>query len=298
MPTRPLPNDPSLEHLRKDAKRLRNAVRARDAAAVARVAEFHPRAPHALDRFTLSDAQLVVARSFGLASWAKLRQHLTAIAPFIWNPPSAPDPRSLVDVFVRLACLAYDGWEPSNSARAQRMLTEHPELPSSNLYAAAAAGDVAAVREAIERDAALVNAKGGPLAWAPLLYACYSRLESVDVHRSTLEVARLLLSRGADPNAGFLYSGSYAFTALTGVFGRGEDWPNQPPHPDCERLARLLLEAGADPNDAQTLYNRHFQENDDHLKLLFSFGLGRDKGGPWVRRLTDEIRAAPTSEGS
>src|SRR5439155_24448274 len=37
--------------------------------------------------------------------------------------------------------------------------------------------------------------------------------------------------------------------------------------------------------DSQTLYNRHFEENDDHLKLLFAYGLGRDTRGPWVKRM-------------
>jgi hypothetical protein len=50
----------------------------------------------------------------------------------------------------------------------------------------------------------------------------------------------------------------------------------------------VLLEAGADPNDAQPLHNRHFEENDDHLKLLFEYGLGQDKGGPWLKRLNDQ----------
>src|SRR5262249_52038485 len=58
---------------------------------------------------------------------------------------------------------------------------------------------------------------------------------------------------------------------------------NELPHPRCDTLARLLLDAGADPNDTQTLYNRHFEPNDDHLRLLFSYGLGRDCGGPWIR---------------
>ena len=35
MPTRPLPNDPSLEHLRKQAKRLRNAVQEAEAESLA-----------------------------------------------------------------------------------------------------------------------------------------------------------------------------------------------------------------------------------------------------------------------
>src|SRR5206468_8786799 len=104
---------------------------------------------------------------------------------------------------------------------------------------------------------------------------------------STLEVARLLLSRGADPNAGFLLNGSYVFTALTGAFGRGEDNMNEIPHPEWRALATLLLEAGADPNDSQTLYNRHFEENDDHLKLLFAYGLGTKASGPWFARMSD-----------
>jgi ankyrin repeat protein len=292
MPTRPLPNNPSLEHLRKAAKRLRNAVLAGEADAVGQVEEFHPLGNQAVGRFSLADAQLVAARSHGFATWTQLKRHLSEIAPFIWNPPPPPNPESRADVFLRLACLTYSGWHRSNPARALRMLADHPELADANIYTAAAVGDVAAVRTLIDRDPALVNAKGGSLRWDPLLYACYSRLpgsvsEKQEHAPRTLAVARLLLSRGADPNAGFLHSGSYAFTALTGAFGRGEDWSNQPPHPECDRLASVLLEAGADPNDAQTLYNRHFEENDDHLKLLFRYGLGRDKGGPWLKRLND-----------
>ncbi len=186
-----------------------------------------------------------------------------------------------------MACLTYVDWHRSNPEKARRLLAEHPDLASANISTASALGDVATVRRMIDADADLVNGKGGPLRWEPLLYACYSRLDGIP-GCSTVDVARLLLSRGADPNAGFLYAGNYAFTALTGVFGRGEDWPNQPPHPECDTLARLLLEAGADPNDSQALYNRHFKENDDHLKLLFEYGLGQDKGGPWLTRLRDE----------
>jgi ankyrin repeat protein len=284
MPTRPLPNNPSLEHLRKESKRLRKAVQLGDADALARVHEFHPSAGRALARFTLADAQLVAARSYGFTSWAKLKQHLAEITPFFWTAPAHPDPDSRVDVFVRLACLTYTGVHPS-PARARRLLADHPEIAQASIYTGAAAGDVTAVGAILDRQPTLLNAKGGPLHWEPLLYASYSRLEASDPTHSTLEVARLLLSRGADPNAGILYEGRYAFTALTGAFGRGEDWPHQPPHPDCDALARLLLDAGADPNDGQTLYNRHFRDNDDHLKLLFAYGLGQERGGPWLTRL-------------
>lgn len=288
MPIRPLPNDPSVEHLRKQAKRLNKAVRAGDAAALMQVREFHPRANDALAHFALSDAQLVTARAYGFASWTRIRQHLTAIKPFIWNVPPAPsDSTPPADRFIRLACLIYGNWHRSNPAAARRLLADHPDLASANVYAAAAAGHVAAVRTMIERDPALVNAKGGPLNWEPLLYACYSRLDDGSPDRSTLEAARVLLAHGADPNAGLLWGGTYLYTAVTGAFGRGEDNINELPHPRCLELAALLLDAGADPNDSQTLYNRHFEENDDHLRLLFSYGFGRDTPGPWQQRLGD-----------
>lgn len=284
MPTRPLPNDPSLEHLRKEAKRLRRAVRAGDAAAIAEAREFHPRAAEAIARFSLTDAQLAIARRYGFASWPKLKAHLGAIAPFAWHTPAPQSVAApLDDVFVRLACLVYGAWHRSNVAKAERLLRENPDLDSATIYTAAAAGNVDAVRAAIDRDPALINVKTGPFKWQPLLYACYSRLDDAPPKRSSLEVARVLLERGADPNAGFMWNGMYPFTALTGAFGRGEDNVNELPHPRCDALARLLLDAGADPNDTQTLYNRHFEPNDDHLTLLFSYGLGRDRGGPWIR---------------
>lgn len=294
MPARPLPENPSLENLKKQAKRLHKAVRAGDAGSLALVKEFHPRADGAIAGFSLSDAQLVTARAYRFASWPRLRKHLEVVERFIWDPPTqVPEVAgsgSLVDTFVRLACLVYGDWHPSRAEKARRLLADHPELARAGIHAAATAGDVAAARAMIARDPALVNAKVDPLGWEPLLYASYSRLDSTDPGNSTLEVARLLLEAGADPNAGFLWRGNVPpFTALTGAFGEGEDGNNQPPHRHREALARLLLEAGADPNDGQTLYNRHFNRNDDHLRLLFSYGLGRDKGGPWFQRLGDRL---------
>jgi ankyrin repeat protein len=288
MPARPLPNDPSLEHLRKEAKRLQKAARAGDPDALRRVKEFHPRATGAGARWTLADAQLVTARSYGFANWTALKEHFAAIEPFVWSTPPRPNPATpLADVFVRMACLVYGDWQRTNIAKARRLLADHPEIASAKVYAAAAIGDVVNVRAMLDRDPALVNAKGGPLHWEPLLYACYSRIDDGGPGRSTVDVARLLLERGADPNSGFLWNASYALTALTGAFGRGEDNLNELAHPHALQLATLLLDAGADPNDSQTLYNRHFEENDDHLVLLFAYGLGRESRGPWLKRVGD-----------
>ena len=139
--------------------------------------------------------------------------------------------------------------------------------------------------KSIWADAKLANTKGGPNNWEPLLYACYSRVAP------TLDAARVLIDLGADPNAGFLWRGNIPpFTALTGAFGGGEGGANYPPHAQSLALARLLLDAGADPNDEQTLYNRHFEPDDDHLRILFAYGLGQDQNGPWFKRLGERLR--------
>jgi hypothetical protein len=73
---RDLPERPSLEHYRREAKELVRAHRAGDEAAHARAAAARPRA----DRFVLADAQLVLAREHGFRSWAELR-HAVGAAP-------------------------------------------------------------------------------------------------------------------------------------------------------------------------------------------------------------------------
>ena len=292
MPTRSLPTNPSLEHLRKQAKRLHRAVREGDAEALALVRELHPRPTEALERFPLADAQLVVARSYRFASWARLAHALEVIDLHNFDPPEDPAPAegSPADRFVRLACLSYGRWHPSLTATASSLLDHRPELSRETVYTAAAAGDVDALRGLLAADPALVSSRGGAFHWEPLLYACYSRLERPG--SSTLEAARLLLEAGADPDAGWLWRGNVPpFTALTGAFGEGEDGNNQPPHPHALELARLLLEAGADPNDGQTLYNRHFTASDDHLELLLELGLGQDRQGPWYRRLGERLHS-------
>ena len=132
--------------------------------------------------------------------------------------------------------------------------------------------------------------QGGPHRWEPILYLTYSRVAG----DGSVELARMLLDAGADPNAGFLWEGLPSpFTALTGALGRGEGDP--PPHAQALPLARLLLEAGADANDAQAIYNHSWTPGDDWLELLYEFGLGSGDGGVWRRRLG---AALPTPAGA
>lgn len=204
-------------------------------------------------------------------------------------------PQTVADEFCRLACLTYGAADhPDRWERARALLAEHPGIVGASIAAAAAAADVGAVTTHLAADPEAANLETGPHGWAPLLYLTYSRVGTADAPADRfLDCTRLLLDAGADPDAGFLWRGLPSpFTALTGVFGEGEQGPGRDPrHPHSAALARLLLTAGAHPNDGQALYNRMFRPDDGHLVLLFEFGLGRVDGGRWASLLNDLIES-------
>lgn len=297
VPSVPLPENASLEHLKKQAKLVQNLVAATDDGALGMVDEFHPRlnATEAAQSFKRSDAQLVIARLYGFPSWSRLRDHLRGVEE--WGRPDTADNEfdHDVDHFVAMACVSYSQHNPiERAAIAHRLLEENPNLSSASLAAMAVTGNHRALAEKIEQKPNVVDELCGPNRWPPLLYATFSRIDVVDPAFSTLAVATLLLDCGADPNAGFLWHGLVPpFTAITGALGRGE--ADQPPHPSALKLARKLLEAGADANDGQALYNNGLagSSHDDpaHLQLLVEFGLGTDTKGPWYERFGPRLTA-------
>ena len=262
-----LPEQPSLEQLRNQAKDLRDS-----------------------SGLPLWEAQLAVARRYGFASWTRLKRHVELLTRYSRFPERVAA-ESDADRFLRLACLSYYDDEPGQWDQARRILEREPGIAEGNVYVAAAAADADALRRVLAADPAAASREGGPFRWEPLCYLAYARHDPGISREATLEAARLLLDAEADPNAGYLWHGlPTPFTVLTGVFGEGELGPvRQPRHPHSLALARLLLEAGADPNDGQALYNRMFEPGNDHLELLFEFGLGTGDGGPWRRRLGDAL---------
>jgi hypothetical protein len=286
----PLPADPSLEQLRKKAKEFRDLVRSGNRKFTEVVRELHPRPPAAdtepdWTRFTLSDAQLVIARMYGFANWRRLREHLDVVARYSRSPQRGPGTGGdVTDEFLRLACLTHrprwrvrpgeDYDDTGRQARARRMLAADPSLAAASIHTAAAVGDVAAARALLDGDASLANAEGGPHGWPPLLYLTSSRLNIGD----PVEVARLLLAHRADPNAGYLPDGEPPpVTALSTVLHGRLDPVNQPAHRDAARLAKLLLDGGADPNDERAVGNACGYPHDDAaLALLLAAGLGHD----------------------
>ena len=291
VPSFSLPDDASLEQLRKQAKDLRDLAGAGVPGALELVAAHHPQGAHAV---TLTGAQLVVARHYGFSSWARLKRHLEMIERYRRAPdevaggpdePAGPGgPAGPADEFLALACLRFGGDDgPDRWERAARLLAGHPELARDSIHVAAAAADEQAVRTHLAADPALASRDGGPYGWPPLLYLAFARHDPLVSEAALLGTARVLLGHGADPNAGYLWHGLYPpFTAVTGALGGGET--DQPQHRHGFALAALLLAAGADANDGQALYNLQFGDDDRHLVLLFEHGLGRGDGGPWAAR--------------
>jgi hypothetical protein len=82
VPTKQLPANPSLDHLKHQAKDLLRQQAQREPSSAQRLREFHPNLRRATDQeifsthLTLSDAQLATARQYGFASWARLKRHI------------------------------------------------------------------------------------------------------------------------------------------------------------------------------------------------------------------------------
>ena len=290
-----LPNNPSLDRLRDEARKLQRGVIAGDPQATGLVHRHHPRPDIALakDRLPLHDAHVTVARAYGFTGWPALVRYLEAAAELSVDP-GALDEDSIdpPDRFCAWASLRYNESDaPPRRQAAAELLAADPGMVDRHVWAAASAADPRALAQHLDARPESANIGGGPFGWAPLMYLSYSRAPLNRSRDDVLSAARLLLDAGADPNAGYLWCGmSTPFTVLTGVFGEGEQGPRrQPRHPFATELATLLLQRGAHPVDQQTLYNRMFRADDSHLELLFAYRLADAGPSPWELRLGEAM---------
>ncbi|GAB3912241.1 hypothetical protein GCM10011575_37570 [Microlunatus endophyticus] len=290
MPARPrnLPEFPTLERMRAEARRLQRGLGSGDQKSLALARTYAPPGRDLeLGKPSLATAQWLLARSYGSPSWPRLKRRIELIMEYTRAPepagdePESDDPAGLADHLLRLGVLNYTRDRDRSFATAHDLLARHPELATADVFTMAVTGAAGRLRTALADDPAAANRTGGPYDWPPLLYLTSGRISNGP---SAVATTRVLLAAGADPDAGYLWHGmTSAFTALTCVLGGGEQ--GQPPHPAAIEIARLLLEAGADPNDNQALYNRWFSPNSDHLELLFRYGLGTDRPSVWRDRL-------------
>src|SRR5579863_6145331 len=187
-----LPERPNLEQLKKQAKSLLHAARAKDPEALQRfqVLPALARASFAelgATGLALHDAQSVIAREHGFKSWNELREHL--------------EERSLsfaaaVDEFVRCAT-------GGAQARALRLLALHPAIAHANLYTELVLGAAEAADARLQEHPETALKPGGIQNWEPLLYVCHTCLHHDAPERADglVAIARRLLRQGANPNA-------------------------------------------------------------------------------------------------
>ena len=223
----------NLETLRKDAKRWLKAIRAGDAAAIARLRDAGAKLSGDPG---LRDVHQALALEYGCQNWVALK---TAIADLALDRQSHAE---------RLDQLLGQWWSGDPSP-AQRILARYPAIAHDSLFTAATCGDVADVERRLTRDPAAAVATGGPMNWPALAYVVYGRLDA----GNAVTIARLLLAAGADTNFSHNDGWDNAFTLVTGAIGLGEG--AKPSHPQAAELVDSLVAAGASPFDTQALYN-------------------------------------------
>ena len=232
---RPLPDRPNLEQLKKQAKSLLHAAVAGDTdarrrfgalPAFAGVPEVPPGA------LALHDAQSVIAREYGFASWSALREEVEARALSF---------DAAVDEFVRSATGAA-------ARRAERLLTLQPAIATATLQTALVLGDVASVEARLGENPDHVSRPGGPQHWEPLLYVCHTCLHETSSARldGLVQIAQRLCALGANSNAEYHWNWHPELprTALWGALCVVRHLP----------LAEVLLQAGAKPTDGVSMH--------------------------------------------
>lgn len=218
MPVRPLPENPSLQHLKYQARDLLKGHAAHDPAVAQRIREFNPRWAKASDaeifaaRLTLSDAQLAIAREYGFASWTRLKRRIQKPKPA--DQVNLPHHERIEDPIFRRAVALIDSGDVEG-LRAH--LTEHPKL----------------VRQHVEFE-------GGNYFRNPTLleFIAENPVRHGKLPKNICDVARVILDAGVDPSV----LNETLMLVATGCVPRQSGVQI--------RLIDLLCDHGADPNPA------------------------------------------------
>jgi ankyrin repeat protein len=236
---RSLPPHPDLGQQKKQARELLQAFAAGSASASERIRAVLPDKP----RITLTDAQFVLAREYGFANWASLRQHI--------------DERSQ-DVRSTLQRM-HDAFSKRDASAVRRIFEHHPEFraqidapvfPFNSPAIVACAGDLAMVEVLLDFGADPNRRSDW---WAGGFHA---------LHSATGGAADRLIEAGAIPDA--CAAAQLDRPELLGrmiaddparVYERGGDGQMPLHFAKSRAVIDLLLAAGADP-DARDVDHR------------------------------------------
>jgi len=218
MPVRALPPNPSLEHLKYQARDLLKGIATHDPAVAQRIREFHPNWANAADPelfaapLRLADAQLAIAREYGFASWTRLKRRIEKPMPS--DDVRRPHQDRIEDLVFRTGVQLIDA---GNLEGLREHLEKHPGL----------------VRQRVEFE-------GGNYFRNPTLleFIAENPIRQGKMPHNILEIAKLILDTGPE----LVAINETLILVTTGSVARecGLQIP----------LIRLLCEGGADPNRA------------------------------------------------
>jgi ankyrin repeat protein len=275
---RELPARPNLEQHKKQAKDLVRDCALGLPAALERIARHHPRlhklspAETTTANFTLTDAQLVLAREHGFESWPKFSKHIETLH-LIRSVASLTDP---VSAFIEVACVPrHSGHNTGTLEHADMILARYPHVAAANIHTAAILADETTVRTLLARNPKDATSTGGPHNWDVLTHLCFSRYLRLDPSRSDafLRTARALLDAGASAKTGWYEMIDHPNprpvleSAIYGAAGVAQN----------PELTRLLLERGADPNDEETPYHVPETYNNAVMQVMVESGKLNDE---------------------
>lgn len=129
MPVKSLPANPSLNHLKYQARDLLRMHAGRDVRAAQRIRELHPRFNRASDteifdtELSLSDAQLAISREYGFPNWGRLKKRIEK--PTVADDVTLPHHERIEDATFRRAVGLLDA---GNEVALTAYLHEHPDV--------------------------------------------------------------------------------------------------------------------------------------------------------------------------